>query len=115
MEPLLSTSQSEMRGEDGQGIEEHEFSGSQRSKKKNETSRENEEKNKKKKARKEEGQKQNERKDERKRRAQKRPRKRSRSKEMCEFSEEKEEKDIKVRRKLKAESADPDSVDEADL
>ena len=34
---------------------------------------------------------------------------------MCEFSEEKEEKEINIRRKLKAESADPDSVDEADL
>ena len=34
---------------------------------------------------------------------------------MCEFSEEKEEKEIKTRRKMKAESADPDSVDEEDL
>ena len=31
------------------------------------------------------------------------------------FSEKKDEKDIKIRRKMKAESADPDSVDEADL
>ena len=45
----------------------------------------------------------------------KRLRKRSRSKEMCEFSEEKEEKEIKIRRNIKAESADLDSVDEADL
>ena len=47
--------------------------------------------------------------------SQKRLRKRSRSKETCEFSEEKEEKEIKIRRKMKVELADPDSVDEADL
>ena len=57
----------------------------------------------------------NEKEEGRKRRAQKRRRKRSRSKEMCEFSENKEEKQIKIRGNMKAESADPDSVDEADL
>ena len=70
---LLSTSQSEKSGEDGQGKEDYELSGPQRSKK-NETSRENEEKIKKKKASKDEGQKQNEREDERKRKTQKRAR-----------------------------------------
>ena len=34
---------------------------------------------------------------------------------MCEFSEETEKKETKIRRKMKAESADPDSVDEAGL
>ena len=43
------------------------------------------------------------------------PRSPGRSKEKYEFSEEKEEKEMKIRRKMKAESADPDSVDEAEL
>ena len=52
---------------------------------------------------------------EKKRRTQKRLRKRSLSKETCEFSEDTREEGIKIRRKMKAESADLDSVDEADL
>ena len=115
MEQLVSTSQSGKRVEDRQGKEDYEFFGPQRSKKKHEVIRENEDKNEEKKPRKDEGQKQNEKEDERKRRTQKRLRKRSQSKELREFSVEKEEKDIKIRRKLKAESADPDSADESDL
>ena len=48
-------------------------------------------------------------------RTHKRLRKRSCSKEKCKFSEEIEEKEIKIRREMKGESADPDSVDETYL
>ena len=64
--------------------------------------------------RKDQGQKLNEKEEEWKRGTQKRLRKRSRSNDMCEFSKEEEEKEFKIRRKMKAESA-ADSVDEADL
>ena len=57
----------------------------------------------------------NERTDERKREALKLLRKRSRSKELCEPSEEKEEKEVKIRRQLKAESTDPESISDTDL
>ena len=46
MEQLVSTSQSEKRGEDRQEKVDYEFSGPRRSKKKNEVNRENEEKRK---------------------------------------------------------------------
>ena len=69
----------------------------------------------KKKFRRDECQKSNEKEEEKKRKTQKRLRKRSRSKETCEFSGEKEKKEINILRKMKAESADPASVDEADL
>ena len=42
-------------------------------------------------------------------------RKRSRSKGRCELSEEREEKEVKIRRKLKAESADHGSISDKDL
>ena len=70
---------------------------------------------KKKKFRRDEWLKSNVKEEEKKRKTQKRLRKRSRSKETCEFSQEKEEKEINIRRKMKAESVDPASMDEADL
>ena len=87
---------------------EHDVSGYP-SEKKNEAGRENEEKIKKK-ARKHEGQRQNEKDDEKKKRkALKRERKRSRSKEVW------EERDLKTRRKLKAEPASSESISDTDL
>ena len=66
----------------------------------------------KKKARKDERQSQNEKDNERrKRKALMRARKRSRSKEICDIREEKE---VKTRRKLKAESVSPESISETD-
>ena len=85
-------------------------------KKKNDDGRENEEKNKKKKIRKHEGQRLNEREDGRiKTEAHKRAKKCRRSKELCELCEEKEEREVKIRRKLKAESADPESIADKDV
>ena len=57
----------------------------------------------------------NEKEEERKRRTQKRLRKRSRSKELCELSEDEEEKGVKITRMLKAESAGPESISDTDL
>ena len=115
MKQQSSTSLGGKRCEDKQENEGCEFLGTPRCKKRHEITREKKKKKKKKKPREDEGQNLNEKEEESKRRTQKLLRKRSRSKEMCEFSEEKEEKEIKIRRKMKAESADPDSVDEADL
>ena len=42
-------------------------------------------------------------------------RKRSRSKEQCELSEEREEKEMKIIRKLKAESAERESISDTDM
>ena len=75
---------------------------------------EREEEIKKKKARRSEGQRLTEKEDERKKQTHKCVRKRSRSKGRCELSEEQEEKEVKIRRKLKAESADPESISDTD-
>ena len=85
MKQQPSTSLSGKRSEDRQENEDSEFLGPPKSKK-HDVTRE------KKKPRKDESQKLNDKEEERKRRTQKRPRKRSRSKEMCEFSKEKDEK-----------------------
>ena len=107
---------SEKKIEKGREATQHDVPGTQRNKKKCEASRETEEKNKKKKARKDEGKRQSEKeKERRKRRAQKRARKRSRSTEICAFSEEKDEKEVKTRRKLKAEPVSLESISETDL
>ena len=76
---------------------------------------EREEEIKKKKSRRSEGQRLTEKEDERKKRTHECVRKRSRSKGRCELSEEKEGKEAKMRRKLKAESADPESISDTDL
>ena len=98
------------RSEDKKEIEAGEFLGIHKSKLRYQDSRE------KKKLRRDETQQFFEKEEEKKkRRDHKRPRKRSYGKEKCEISEEKEEKEIKFRRKMNAESADPGSVGEAEL
>ena len=62
-----------------------------------------------------EGQKFTEKEEDRKKKTRNCARKRSRSKGGCELSEEREEKEVKIRRKLKAESADHGSISDKDL
>ena len=80
MDQLLRASQGDQKIEDGWENVEHDLSGSQGGKKKNEASRENEEKDKKREVRKDENQRLNEKEDKRKRKVQKRAKNRSRSK-----------------------------------
>ena len=105
-----STLLSDNRSEDKKEIEAGEVMETHKSKLRYEDSRE------KKKLRRDEAPKLLEKEEEKKKtRTHKRLRKRSCSKEKYEFSEEQEEKEIKIRRKLKAESADPESVVETEL
>ena len=105
-----STLLSDKRSEDKKEIEAGEFLGTHKSKLRYEDSRE------KKKLRRDEAPKLIEKEEQKKKnRTHKRLRKRSCSKEKYEFSEEKEEKEIKIQRKMKAESADLDPVDEAEM
>ena len=109
MKQQSSTSLAGKRCGDKQENEAGEFLGTPKCKIRHEATME------KQKFRRDECPKSNEKEEENKRKTQKRLRKRSRSKNTCEFSEKKEEKEINIRRKMKAESADPASVDEADL